>query len=90
MASYSRPKAVLAGCVATDVGDTAIIIGEVGELIPVNDTDEAAAAILRIRSRIESDGDGLRIAVRKRISENFSIANLVAASTNEFLEVTRG
>lgn len=56
-------------CIVTDVGDSAMIVGNCGEIVPPSNPKALAAAILDMAQRLKSI-DGSKI--RWRIVENFS------------------
>lgn len=60
-------------CVATDVGDTAYIIGDTGRIVPVNDSESLADSILEILSLKHEDRNLLGLKTRERITKNFDI-----------------
>lgn len=64
-------------CVVTDVGDSAWVVGNAGEVIRPGDPDALAEALERAcaRTHVQS-GAGSR--ARRRVLENFSVAALVA------------
>ena len=64
-------------CVVTDVGDSARIVGGVGEVVPPRDADGLAAALARMIDRIEKDGNIGRKA-RARILKEFSVEHMVS------------
>lgn len=69
-------------CVTTDVGDAAYIVGETGWVVPPQDSDELAVALLQARHVWEISPDvwsSRREASRKRIVENFSIERMAQA-----------
>ena len=69
-------------CVVTDVGDSALIVGELGKVVPSENPEALAKEIaLTIGSLEELD----RHAIRQRIVENFSVEQL-AANTEKVLE----
>lgn len=63
-------------CVVTDVGDSARIIGEVGEVAPPRDADALAAALGRMLTRLETPAD-LGQQVRERVVAEFSLERMV-------------
>jgi glycosyltransferase involved in cell wall biosynthesis len=63
-------------CVVTDVGDSARIVGEVGEVAPPRDSEALADAIERMLDRIEENADIGRQA-RARIIDEFSVERMV-------------
>lgn len=63
-------------CVVTDVGDSARVVGEVGEVAPPRDAVALAGAIARMLDRIEENVDIGRQA-RARILDEFSVERMV-------------
>lgn len=72
-------------CVATDVGDSALILGPTGESCPPSDPKALARAILRMAKRLESQPDLAR-ACRERIVDSFSLESMVAGYRNIWSE----
>jgi len=64
-------------CVATDVGDSALLIGDGGLLVPAADAPALAEAILRLL-RDQVLRRSLGAAARARIQEHFSMAQMTA------------
>ena len=64
-------------CVVTDVGDSARIVGEVGEVVPPRDAEALAAALNRMLSRTDEDAELRRLA-RQRIVGKFSMQRMVS------------
>lgn len=63
-------------CVVTNVGDSARIVGELGEVVPPRDPEALAAAITRMLDRIEENPDiGQR--ARARVVDEFSVDRMV-------------
>jgi glycosyltransferase involved in cell wall biosynthesis len=62
-------------CVATDVGDARLILGETGEIAPVGDDRALAAAILKA---VQGERSLPREELRTRVQTRFSIEALVA------------
>ncbi|HET7614906.1 MAG TPA: glycosyltransferase, partial [Gemmatimonadaceae bacterium] len=60
-------------CVATDVGDSALLIGDAGTLVPREDPVALAAALERLVNTTAAERHELGARARKRIGENFSI-----------------
>ncbi len=60
-------------CVATDVGDAARILGEIGEVVPnLGDPAGLAAALERLCGRLQASPEGMAKAARERIQSLFS------------------
>jgi glycosyltransferase involved in cell wall biosynthesis len=74
--SNSIAEAMACGlpCVVTDVGDSAIIVGEVGSVVPRGDWSAMAAAILERAGNIKSYSPD---KPRRRIVENFGLDAMV-------------
>ena len=60
-------------CVATAVGDAAILIGDTGKIVPPNDPDSLAAAWSNLLEKPSSERVALSAAARRRIEEHFSL-----------------
>lgn len=63
-------------CVVTDVGDSARIVGTLGEVVPPRDPDAFAAALGEMIRRLEKEADLGRRA-RERIIAEFSLERMV-------------
>jgi glycosyltransferase involved in cell wall biosynthesis len=66
--------------VATAVGDSAAIIGECGEVVPPRQPEALSAAWMRLRKRLERDGERLKGDVRSRIATHFDVNAMVTRS----------
>lgn len=69
-------------CVVTDVGDSARIVGALGEVVPPRDPDALAAAMARMLDRVVRDPDLGRQA-RVRIVDEFSVERMVLRTEQE-------
>jgi glycosyltransferase involved in cell wall biosynthesis len=69
-------------CVVTDVGDSAVIVGSFGEVVPPRQPDAMARAIERLVSRL---GAPLSLACRARIVSDFGLDRMVQR-TREHME----
>lgn len=76
-------------CVATDVGDSASIVGETGLIVPPRDTDALALAIMDLLNKNSDERAALGIAARRRIQERYSIEHVVDKYTNLYRDVQR-
>lgn len=65
-------------CVATDVGDASIIIGDTGIIVPPKNPQTLAAGWLEILSMEPEKKAQLGLAARRRIEDNFSLPAIVA------------
>lgn len=64
-------------CVVTNVGDSARIVGEVGEVAPPRDANALAGAMARMIDRAEANADIGR-QTRARIADAFSVERMVS------------
>jgi len=60
-------------CVSTDVGDSGLILGDVGYLVPPRNTEDLAAAMTKMLSLPKDELEALGVASRKRVEENFTL-----------------
>ena len=65
-------------CVATDVGDSARMIGETGRVVPPGDSEALAVAWEAMLAISAEDRADLGRAARRRIAENYSLATVTA------------
>lgn len=72
-------------CVVTDVGDSARIVGDTGEVVPPRDADALAEAMARMLDRIAGNIDIGRRA-RARVVEEFSVGHMVARTERVLME----
>jgi glycosyltransferase involved in cell wall biosynthesis len=64
-------------CVATDVGDTACLVGDTGTIIPPRNTDALAAALGRMISLTAGERQEIGRRARDRIAAHFSLDAIV-------------
>jgi glycosyltransferase involved in cell wall biosynthesis len=67
-------------CVATDVGDSGLVIGDVGQLVPPKDPAALKAAIQKVLGRRPTTAE-----IRRRIVEHFSLEALILKTEQELL-----
>lgn len=65
-------------CVVTDVGDSAVIVGETGAVVPPGDPDALAAGWRRLLDMRQDERSRLGMAARQRIGERYSLKKIVA------------
>lgn len=75
-------------CVVTDVGDSASIVGSLGEVVPARDAAALEAAICRVLDKVIA-GEVDRSAIRNRIVAEFSVPSLLAR-TEQTLQALTG
>lgn len=73
-------------CVATDAGDSANIVGEFGEVVPVGAQEKMAEAFLALAKRLEND-DQLCNKVRNRILKSYGIPVLASRTEQAVLSL---
>jgi glycosyltransferase involved in cell wall biosynthesis len=73
-------------CAATDVGDTALLIGDTGKVVPPHNPDALANALLAIIELSAQDRAVLGRRARQRIAERFSMQ----ASWRQYEEIYAG
>ena len=68
-------------CVATDVGDSALLVGDAGIIVPAGDPDALADGIVAL---IADRQQYSRERVRQRITDNFGLDRLAYRTEAEF------
>lgn len=63
-------------CVVTDIGDSARIVGEAGEIVPPRDPDALASALIRMFGRMDENTE-LGHQARARIVRKFTVEHMV-------------
>ncbi len=67
-------------CAVTDVGDAAMIVGNLEWVAPPKDPERLADAIIYVLNALEREGrDAVGARCRRRIEENFSLSRMVDA-----------
>ena len=74
-------------CVVTDVGDSALLVGATGAVVPRSDPDALAQGMLAICDRLRAEGAA---DPRARIIENFSVDTMVDRTLQLLLELRDG
>lgn len=74
-------------CVASDVGDSARVVGDAGTVVPVNDPDATAVAIRQLLELTHDDREALGQRARRRIVAEFGIDRIVARYEGAYLDV---
>jgi glycosyltransferase involved in cell wall biosynthesis len=73
-------------CVATNVGDSAWLMGNIGEVVPPRDPDALAKALGKLLNRRLHTP----MQIRRCIVEKFSVERLVADTEQALLELRQG
>jgi glycosyltransferase involved in cell wall biosynthesis len=58
-------------CVVTDVGDSALIVGDTGTVVPPHDPAALAEAVLEVLDRVAVDPEGVAARCRRRVEDRF-------------------
>jgi len=74
-------------CVATDVGDSALIVGDTGKIVPPAHPRLLAEAILELLNLPRDERRKLGVKARQRIQTNFEISKVVTAYEDLYREV---
>jgi glycosyltransferase involved in cell wall biosynthesis len=77
-------------CVVTDVGDSALIVGQTGQVVAAQNPKELAKAL---REFVELGHEGrtrLGIAARRRVKEHFDLPDIVMRYQNLYEELASG
>ena len=72
-------------CVSTDVGDAAMIIGDTGRVVPVQEPQQFAEAVLEILNLPSENRRQLGEAARQRVVDNFDLTH----ATGMFIDLWR-
>lgn len=67
-------------CVVTDVGDSALVVGKTGLVVPAENSGALSAAWLEMLSLDTAKFDGLSAAVRIRVVSEFSVSALLEST----------
>lgn len=74
-------------CVATDVGDSRLVVGDTGIIVPPGDTQQMAEALALMARMTAGDRRTLGIAARDRIESHFSISQVTSRYHQLFEQV---
>ena len=74
-------------CLATRVGDSALVLGQDALLIPPQDPAALAAALGRLRALEPASRQSLGDHLRRRVEENFSLPVMVSATEQALLDL---
>ena len=66
-------------CVATDIGDSAFVIGDAGALVPPKDADALAGALLRMLRMPDDERRALGKTARERVMHSFSLTSAISS-----------
>lgn len=75
-------------CVVTDVGDSALIVGETGIVVRPGKPEEIGAAIMRVLRLSPAEAENLRLAARNRVLTNFGVDLMVSKYQDLYRRLT--
>ena len=78
------------GCVTTDVGDAAMIVGDTGIVVPRADARALADAWERTLQRPAEQQREMGLRARRRVEENFSVETMVTRTAAVYAQVIAG
>ena len=76
-------------CVATDVGDSALLLGGVGVVVPPRDAPALAAAVVELLRMDPARRQVIGEAARARVAEHFSLAATAARYARLYASIVR-
>jgi glycosyltransferase involved in cell wall biosynthesis len=74
-------------CVVTDAGDSALIVGDTGRVVPVKDPEALAAACLELINMPAPERMELGKRARERIEQNFNLPVIVSKYEDLYREI---
>jgi len=74
-------------CVVTDIGDSALLVGRTGRIVPPRDPEALAAAWADLLSMSTEDRRALGRLARQRILDNYSLEKMVTAYANLYQDI---
>lgn len=76
-------------CVATDVGDSALLVGEAGTVVPPRNARALATAWASVLGASETQRAALSRAARSRIESKFSLSTIAGLYADEYRLIAR-
>lgn len=76
-------------CAATDVGDSALIVGNAGAIVPPQNDTAMAGAIVELLRLPAQEREALARAARQRIVDNFDVRLIARRYEAVYLDMTR-
>jgi glycosyltransferase involved in cell wall biosynthesis len=77
-------------CVTTDVGDSAMVVGETGRVTPAHDPQALSSAISAVLELGPEERAALGDAARRRVLERFELSRVVDEFQSLYEEVDEG
>jgi glycosyltransferase involved in cell wall biosynthesis len=84
-------EAMAAGvpCASTDVGESRVIVGDTGRIVPPHDPAAFAAAVRDLVDLPESEMDALRASARRRVAGQFTLQSTIDQYAELYEDVAR-
>lgn len=76
-------------CVVTDVGDSALIVGESGIIVPPADPSALSEACLKLMEMSEAERKAMGSKARKRVEVHYSVEGVVSRYEELYMDVLR-
>jgi glycosyltransferase involved in cell wall biosynthesis len=86
----AEAMAVGVPCVVTDVGDSAVIVGDTGRVVSKDSPDDLAKAMVEILTLPQRQRAALGVAARDRIARNYASETINQEYAKTFIGVIRG
>lgn len=77
-------------CVVTNVGDSAIIVGETGRVVPPRNPEALAEALREFILMEPAERAGLGVSARQRVLTNYNLPDIVAQYESLYKEIITG
>jgi glycosyltransferase involved in cell wall biosynthesis len=74
-------------CVVTDVGDSAMLVGETGKVVPAGNPTALAQAWENLLTRPQNERKQLGLQARRRIEEHYSLGKMTAAYSQLYRDI---
>ena len=74
-------------CVVTDVGESARLVGDTGEVVPPQDGDALAKGIASLLGKSSDERRRLGVQARSRIGQNYSIGTVTSAYQDFYVQM---
>jgi glycosyltransferase involved in cell wall biosynthesis len=85
----AEAMAMYVPCVATDAGDAAIIVGNAGDVVPINDPRALARALVKLANLNHEARQALGSRARKQIVENFEIGYVAQHYLDHYIKLIK-
>lgn len=76
-------------CVATDVGDSARIVGDTGIIVPPKQPEDLAEGLKKMIAWIETEKDIVTSRTRERVVEMFGVEKMVSSTETVLIDIVQ-